>query len=118
MSSRPTRSGRSRGPNLAAGTPALRVGALAFDLRLPSAHSLKDKRAIIRPIIDGCRNRYQVAAAEVDHQGLWQRAGLAVAAVSSSTHHVTDILDRVERFVWSFPEVEVVAAERSWLETG
>ena len=26
-----------------------------------------------------------------------------------------DVLDRVERFVWSFPEVEVIGAERHWL---
>jgi uncharacterized protein len=89
---------------------------LAFDLHLPGCHSLKEKRAIIKPILDGCRQRYRVAAAEVDHQDRWQRAGLAVAAVADTTRHVTDVLDRVERFVWSFPEIEVVAAERSWLE--
>jgi uncharacterized protein YlxP (DUF503 family) len=94
------------------------VAALAFDLHLPQAHSLKEKRAIIRPILDGCRNRYRVAAAEVAHQDRWQRAGLAVAAVSSTAGHLANVLDEVERFVWSFPEVEVVAAERRWLEDG
>lgn len=92
------------------------IAALTFDLHLPQARSLKDKRAIIRPIIDGCRNRYQVAAAEVDHQDRWQRAGLAVAAVSSTASHASEVLDGVERFVWSFPEVEVMGAERHWLE--
>jgi uncharacterized protein YlxP (DUF503 family) len=94
------------------------VAALAFDLYLPQAHSLKDKRAIIRPILDGCRNRYRVAAAEVSHQDRCQRAGLAVAVVSSTPGHVVDVLDQVERFVWSFPEVEVMTAERRWLEDG
>jgi uncharacterized protein YlxP (DUF503 family) len=90
------------------------VAALSIDLRLPSSHSLKDKRAIIRPIIEGCRRRYQVAAAEVDHQDRWQRCGVSVAAVSSSRGHLAEILDEVERFVWSFPEVEVVECERHW----
>jgi uncharacterized protein YlxP (DUF503 family) len=92
------------------------VAALSLDLHLPYAHSLKDKRAIIKPILDGCQRRYRVAAAEVDYQERWQRAGLAVAAVSASSGHVADMLDEVERFVWSFPEVEVVACERWWLE--
>lgn len=94
----------------------MHAAAQSFDLLLPQSHSLKDKRAIIRPILEGCRRRYLVAAAEVDHQQLWQRAALAVSAVSGSAHHVTEVLDEVERFVWSFPEVEVVAAERRWLE--
>jgi hypothetical protein len=92
------------------------AAAIRFDLRLPEAHSLKDKRAIIRPILEGCRRRYQVAAAEVDHHDAWQRAGLGVGAVSGTAGHLVQVLDSVERFVWSFPEIEVLAAERRWLE--
>jgi uncharacterized protein YlxP (DUF503 family) len=92
------------------------AAALCIELHLRGAHSLKEKRAIIRPILEGCRHRYQVAAAEVDHQQLWQRAGLAMSAVAGDAGHVSDVLDQVERFVWSFPEVEVVDAQRYWLE--
>lgn len=94
----------------------MHVGALAFDLHLPEVHSLKEKRAVIRPILDGARNRYRVAAAEVGDQDKWQRARLGIAAVASTSAHVSEVLDEVERFVWSFPEVEVVDAERSWVE--
>jgi uncharacterized protein YlxP (DUF503 family) len=92
------------------------AAAVHFDLHLPHAHSLKDKRAILRPILEGCRHRYQVAAAEVDHQDTWQRAGVGVSAVSGRAGHVDQVLDQVERFVWSFPEVEVIGAVRRWLE--
>ena len=71
-------------------------------------HSLKEKRSVLRPILEGCRRRFAVAAAEVDHQDLWQRAELGMAAVSSiALGHAGEVLDAVERFVWSFPEVEV-----------
>jgi uncharacterized protein YlxP (DUF503 family) len=53
-----------------------------------------------------------VAAAEVGFQDKWQRALLGIAAVSGESRHVTDVLTKVERFVWSFPEVEVLAV--SW----
>ena len=89
---------------------------MRFDLHLPSCHSLKEKRAVIKPILDGCRRRYAVAAAEVGAQDKWQRAELGVASVASSPAHVTEVLDAVERFVWSFPEVEVVDSERSWVD--
>ncbi len=94
------------------------VAALTVDLHLPGTASLKDKRAVVRPILDGCRHRYPVAAAEVGHQDRWQRAVLAMAAVSSSARQVEEILDAVERFVWSFPEVEVTGTQRDWMETG
>jgi len=92
----------------------LHAAALSIELHLPQAHSLKDKRAIVRPIIDGSKHRFGVAAAEVGKQDRWQAAELAFAAVASTPRHVDEVLSSVERFVWSFPEVEVVASARHW----
>lgn len=90
---------------------------LSLDIRVPRCRSLKDKRAVIKSILAVARRRYLVAAAEVDHQNLHQRALVAMAAVASSVSHVEAVLDEVERFVWSRPDLEVIAAERFWLET-
>ena len=71
---------------------------------------------MIRPVLDGARRRFQVAAAEVSDQDKWQRAGLGFAVVAADAGHVLEVLDRVERFVWSFPEVDVVVTERDWAD--
>jgi uncharacterized protein YlxP (DUF503 family) len=92
------------------------AGTIDFELFLPRCRSLKEKRALIRPIIDGARSRFRIAIAEVDHQDLHQRAALTAAAVSSSHGHVESMLDSVERWVWSRPEVEVVSSERHWVD--
>ncbi len=92
------------------------VLALQMDLHIGHAHSLKDKRGVLRSILDGARRRFGVAAAEVDHQQLWQRTSLGFAAVSSSQAHTTELIDEVSRFVWSFPEVQVLEEERTWLQ--
>lgn len=101
---------------MAAWSMSLHAAALELDLRLPGSTSLKDKRAVLRSVLDGARNRYRVASAEVGHQDLRQRALVGFAAVSGTPGHVTEVLDEVERFVWSFPEVEVLATERRWVE--
>jgi len=92
------------------------AASLGVDLRLPDVHSLKEKRAVITPIVEGARRRHRVASAEVGHQDCWQRAELGFAAVAGSEGQVRDVLDAVERFVWSFPEVEVIQAVRAWLD--
>lgn len=96
---------------------AVHALVLTVDVRLPASQSLKDKRAVLRSLLDGCRRRFVVAAAETDHQNTWQRAELAFSAVSGSAGHVGEIVDDVERFVWSFPELEVLSTQRCWLET-
>lgn len=94
------------------------VVALEVDLHLPQSHSLKDKRALVRPILDGARRRYQVAAAEVAFQDRWQRALLGFSCVGSDGDgHAPKVMAKVEEFVWSFPEVEVLNTEQitySW----
>ena len=87
-----------------------------MELHLPESRSLKAKRAVVKPILERARHRYSVAAAEVAHQDQWQRSCLGMAMVTTSPHHAEEVLDELERFVWSRPEVEVVSTERAWLE--
>lgn len=93
------------------------AAVVEFELFLPDCHTLKQKRAVLRPVLDGLQRRHHVAAAEVGMQDKWQRADIAAATVAGTHSHVQDVLDAVERFVWSFPELEVLAERRSWLET-
>jgi len=72
---------------------------------------------VVKTVLQGAARRYRVAASEVGHQDKWQRAQLGFAAVAGSESHVREVLDAVERFVWSFPEVEVVSASVEWMET-
>ena len=94
----------------------MHVAAVRFELFIPDCHTLKQKRSVVKPIVDGVRRRYHVASAEVGEMDKWQRADIGVAVVAGTEAHVLDVLGEVERFVWSFPEVQVLAAHRSWLE--
>ena len=94
----------------------MHVLAVAVDLHLPSCLSLKAKRAVLRPILEGVRARYPVAIAETEWQDTWQRSQLGIAAVSSSARVIQEIMDDAERFVWSFPDIEVTEVRRHWLE--
>ena len=92
------------------------VGVITFELRLDDAHSLKDKRHYVKSLKDRLRAKFNVAVAEIDHQDLWQRSEIGFAAIAASVGHVRDVLDGVERFVWSFPEVEVISIGRTWMD--
>jgi hypothetical protein len=60
------------------------VGLLTLDIQLPYAHSLKEKRAVLRKIRDRLRARFNVAVAELDHEDVWQHATLGVVSISDS----------------------------------
>lgn len=92
------------------------VLAMEVDLRIPHAQSLKDKRQVVKGLLEGARRRFGVSAAEVGAQDTWQRAVLGFAVVASSARQADEVMDSVDEFVWSHPELEVVDAVRSWLE--
>ena len=92
------------------------VLALEVEVRIPLAQSLKDKRQVVKGLLEGARRRHGVSAAEVGHQDAWQRAALGFAVVASAVHQADAVMDAVEEFVWSHPELEVVDAVRSWLD--
>jgi len=92
------------------------VVAMEVDLRILDAQSLKDKRQVVKSVVETARRRFGISASEVGSQDTWQRAQLGFAVVASSARQAEEVLDDVDRFVWSRPGVEVLRAERFWLE--
>lgn len=88
------------------------VGVVEFDLLLGEIASLKQKRSVVRPLIAELDRLYGVSVAEVAHQGLYRRAGVAVAVVAGDPAHVTEVLDTVERQVGAHPELTLLSARR------
>lgn len=88
------------------------IATIEFDLLLGDVHSLKQKRAVIRPLVAELRRKFTVAVAETGEADLHRRAGVGVAAVSADARHALEVIDAVERFVAERPELELLSARR------
>jgi uncharacterized protein YlxP (DUF503 family) len=84
------------------------VGVLQIDLLIRGNTSLKGKRQLLRSIKDRTRRRYNVSIAEVDHNDLWQRAGLAISCVSNDRKHANSVLSDVVNFIEGNFEIELL----------
>jgi uncharacterized protein YlxP (DUF503 family) len=76
------------------------VALLSIELYIPHAHSLKEKRMVLRGVKDRTA-KFNVSVAEVEHHDLWQRAGLAVVTVATDEKHadreLQAVLTEIER---------------------
>ena len=76
------------------------VALLSIECHLPAARSLKDKRMVLQSVKGRLRN-LNVSVAEVEHQDLWQRAGIAVVTVAANEglaeKALNAVLDDIER---------------------
>jgi uncharacterized protein YlxP (DUF503 family) len=92
------------------------VGTLVVDILLGDVHSLKEKRAVVRPIVAELRRRFEVAAAETGALDRHRRAELSVAVVASTHAHAVEVLDNCERLVAGRPEIELLSTRQRVLD--
>jgi hypothetical protein len=80
---------------------------------LDDVHSLKQKRAVVRPLVAALRRAFpDVAVAETGYLDLHRRAEIGVAAVSSTASHAASVLAGCERLVAARPEIELLSARQ------
>lgn len=74
------------------------IGLLEISLQIPGARSLKDKRRVVKSLVERMRNRFNCSVAEVDLHDVWQNAKLAVCVVSGGSRHANEQLNEIARF--------------------
>jgi hypothetical protein len=84
------------------------VGVLRVRLLLRGSHSLKEKRSVLRSLKAALHNKFNVAAAEVEEQDVWQTAEIGVVTVGTDTPFVQSVLSNVENYVRCFGGVQVI----------
>jgi uncharacterized protein YlxP (DUF503 family) len=72
------------------------IAHLTIELRIEAAHSLKDRRQVLRSLKDRLRSGFNVSVAEIDPTDLWQSATLGVVAISSSRDYLNGLMKQVE----------------------
>jgi hypothetical protein len=93
------------------------VAALRLEFRIRDARSLKEKRHVIKSVSSHLARTFGVAVSEVDHQDLWNRATLGVAAVAPQLSQLDRILHTVERHMRERHDIELLAVSVSHLES-
>jgi uncharacterized protein YlxP (DUF503 family) len=95
------------------------VGVVNFELHLPESRSLKDKRRVIKSLIDRIFQRYRVSIAETGFHELHQRAEISIAVVTQKEadlqkmmEHIRDLLDNVPEAYLTRWEPQLLEADR------
>lgn len=83
------------------------VGILKLELFLPTPQSLKEKRSIVKRVLNRIRVRFPISAAEVDYFDLWQRSMLGIVMVDQSESDIHTIFTKLENEILASAEVEI-----------
>ena len=87
------------------------VGAAVVEIHVHGSQSLKQKRGVVRSIVQRVRNRFNLSVAEVGGQGTWQRASLGLAIAGSDETTVRRQLEKALGFIEDLHLAEVLGSE-------
>ena len=72
------------------------VAALTLQIHIEHAHSLKDRRQVVRSLKEKLQHGFNISVAELDEAVTWQTAKIGVAAISSSRDYLSGLMKQVE----------------------
>ncbi len=84
------------------------IGILELEIKLFFSDSLKNKRRIIKSLIDRIRNNFNVSVSEIRHQDLWQRAGLGIALLTTEGKFAQSILSKIVDFIKKDKKISLI----------
>ncbi len=94
------------------------VGIARVTFRLHGNQSLKEKRKVVKSIVDKSRHRFNVSVAEVADQDRHQRAVIGVAVIGSDTRVLNAVLDHILAFMESMGVADLVEREIELIPLG
>ncbi len=89
----------------------MHIGTLTITLYLHATESLKDKRQIIKSLIETTRQKFNVSISEVDDLDKWRKATIGIACVANDKRYLNQVLDKVLDTIENNPSVEVGETE-------
>lgn len=72
--------------------------SVLLTIEIPQAHSLKEKRAVVRSLVERLRTRMHLSAAEVGEQDRVGRAQVGFAVVSGDLATARSLAEAARRF--------------------
>lgn len=94
------------------------VAIAVCELHLPAARSLKEKRRVVKSLVEKIHRRYRVSVAETGFQDLHQRAEIAIAAVANGEGEINQLMQQLRAIIDGEEEALVTFWEPQFLEGG
>jgi uncharacterized protein len=84
------------------------IGLGQLEIHLSGVRSLKEKRSVIRPLINRLTKKLNVACSEIDQHDVWQSATIAFVSVSNSSAHSEKVIRAAIKLVEDeFPDAMI-----------
>jgi uncharacterized protein len=90
------------------------IGVISWELEIIGAHSLKEKRSVVKGLKDRLHDRFNVSAAETAHQELWQRAEISACVMASDRKVAESVLQQADGLVAAEYRARIIDVQKAF----
>ena len=76
----------------------MKVLVMSIKLRASWVHSLKEKRMVVKSIIQKLKNKFNISVNEVEDQDIHQSIVIAISSICSSSSQVDSTMENIINF--------------------
>lgn len=88
------------------------VGIVRMELFISYVHSLKEKRQVLKKIMDNVRNKFPVSVSEVEDHDLWQKAVVGFAVVSNESVQIERMIQKITDLIDSLHVCDILETRK------
>ncbi|MEM7587689.1 MAG: DUF503 domain-containing protein [Acidobacteriota bacterium] len=92
------------------------VGVSIFELHVPEARSLKQKRKVVKGLVERIHSRFRVSVAETDYHDLHQRAEISIAVIAQSVSEGERLMSKIRDLIDTEPAAMLTVWDPQYLE--
>ena len=88
------------------------IGLLKIEFYIESSRSLKDKRRIIKSLIQKLKSKYSnLSVSEIELLNNWKKSIIAIVTVSNEITYINSVLDKVLNYIIEDSNYQVVKSD-------
>ena len=89
----------------------MKVLLLKVTLRASWVHSLKEKRMVVKSIIQKLKNKFNISVGEVEEQDIHQTIVIGISGVCGTSAQVDSTMESIIRFIEENTDAEIINIE-------
>ncbi|MEY8763562.1 MULTISPECIES: DUF503 domain-containing protein [Clostridium] len=86
----------------------MKILFMKIKLRAPWVHSLKEKRMVVRSIIQKLKNKFNISVSEIDDRDIYQIIVIGIVGICGNSSHTDSIMESIVDFVESHTDAEII----------
>ena len=86
----------------------MKILIMKVTLRTSWSHSLKEKRMVVKSIIQKLKNKFNISVAEVDDQDIHQTIVIGVAGLCGTSSQLDSTMEHIITFIEDNTDAEII----------